>query len=231
MKRYYWIIGIGIGLVVLIAAMSYVLYFARTVNPPHTAAGVAADCGTPVPSTGLRSFQIVPAQTTASYKVRENLVLRNLPNNDAVGKTNSVEGTFQVRTGNAPLVAGMNISIDLSTLKTDEERRDNYVRQNYLETDTYPKATFVSTCVQGLPASYSDGQTVQFQITGNLTLHGKTNKAVFDVQGKVEGQTVTGTATSTVFMTDYGIDPPNLANIAISENKVLLTLDFTAKEG
>src|SRR5690242_18513866 len=130
MRRYYWIIGIGIGLVVLVAAMSYVLNFARSVNPPHTAAGVAADCGTPIPSTGLRSFQIVPAQTTASYKVRENLVLHNLPNNDAIGKTNSVEGTFKIRTGTAPLVVGMNISIDLSTLKTDEERRDNFVRQN-----------------------------------------------------------------------------------------------------
>src|SRR6266700_2372957 len=185
MKRYRWIIGIGIGLLVVIGAvMGYMWYFARTVNPPHTGSGVAADCGTPIPSTGLRTFQIVPDQTTASYKVRENLVLRNLPNNDAVGTSHSVAGNFKVRTGTAPLVTGMNLSIDLSTLKTNEDRRDYYVRQNYLETDTYPKTTFVSTCAQGLPASYSDGQTVQFQITGNLTLHGKTNKAVFDVQGK-----------------------------------------------
>ena len=49
--------------------------------------------------------------------------------------------------------------------------------------ETYPNAQFTSTCVQGLPANYGDGQAVKFQIIGNLTLHGKNNKEVFDVQG------------------------------------------------
>ena len=108
--------------------------------------------------------------------------------------------------------------------------RDNYVRRNALQTDTYPTATFVSVSTQGVPSSYSDGQTVHFQLIGNLTMHGKTNKTIFDVQGKVVGKTITGTATSTIYMTDFGIQPPNLANIAISQNKVLVTLAFTAKE-
>jgi hypothetical protein len=60
-------------------------------------------------------------------------------------------------------------------------------------------------------------------------MHGKTNKAVFDVQAKVVGKTITGTATSTMYMTDFGIQPPDLANIAIAQNKVLITITFTAK--
>lgn len=47
---------------------------------------------------------------------------------------------------------------------------------------------------------------MQFQLIGNLTLHGKTNKEVFDVQGKVTGKTVTGTATSMIQMTDFRVD-------------------------
>ena len=101
---------------------------------------------------------------------------------------------------------------------------------HFLETDQYPMATFVSTCATNLPANYVDGQEAHFQITGNLALHGKTNKEVFDVQGKLVGNTATGTATSTLYMTDFGIQPPNLANIAISQNKVLLTINYTAKE-
>ena len=124
----------------------------------------------------------------------------------------------------------MNITVDLSTLQTDSPRRDNYVRRNTLETDTYPTATFNSISAQGLPSSYSDGQTVHFQLTGNLTMHGKTNKEVFDVQGKVVGKSITGMATSTIYMTDFGIEPPNLANIAIAQNKVLITITFTAEE-
>lgn len=96
-------------------------------------------------------------------------------------------------------------------------------------TDSYPYATFVSVSTHGLPANYRDGQTVHFQLIGNLTMHGKINKETFEVTGKVVGNTITGTASSTIYMTDFGIQPPNLANIAIAQNKVVVTIVFTAK--
>jgi polyisoprenoid-binding protein YceI len=229
-KRYYWLAGgTGLVLVMIVAGMLYAAHFASSVNQPHTAPGAATATDTPIPSTGLRTFQIVPAQTTASYSVYENLIFQNQPNNDAVGTTHSVQGSFKIRTSASPLVAAMNITVDLRTLQSDQSRRDHYIQQNTLQTDTYPYATFVSVGTQSLPASYSDGQTVHFQLVGNLTLHGTTNKEVFDVQGKVVDTTITGTATSTIYMTDFGIQPPNLANIAIAQNKVLITLTFTAK--
>ena len=231
MKRYLWMIGsaFAIVLAIIVASMSYAAHFASTVNTTHKAPGAAAITTTPIPSTGLRTFQIVPAQTTASYSVHEDLIVQNKPHNDAVGTTHSVQGSFKIRTSTSPLVAAMNIKIDLRTLQSDSQRRDNFIQQNTLQTDTYPYATFVSTSTQGLPASYTDGQIVHFQITGNLTMHGQTNKEVFNVQGKVLGNTITGTATSTIYMTDFGIQPPNLANIAIAQNKVDITLTFTAK--
>ncbi len=237
MRRYRWWIALGLTLVIIIAGVVgfelYAANYAKTVtqSQSHTAVGTATPCGTPVSTTGLRTFQIVPAQTTVSYSVHENLILENKPDNVAVGTTHTEQGTFQIGTGADPLVASMNVSVDLRTLQTDSERRDNYVRQNTLETDSYPMATFVSACAANLPTNYVDGQTAHFQITGNLTLHGKTNKEVFDVQGKLVGDTTTGTATTTIYMTDFGMQPPNLANIAISQNQVLLTIDYTAKEG
>lgn len=234
-KRFVWLAASGLALVLIIiaAGVAYTAHFASAVNQSqtHVAAGAITVTETPIPSTGLQTFKIVPAQTTASYSVYEDLIIQNKPNNDAVGTTHSVQGSFKIRTGNSPLVASMNIQVDLRTLQTDSTMRDNYVRRNALQTDTYPDATFVSVSSQGLPASYSDGQTVHFQLTGNLTMHGKTNKEVFDVQGKVSGNTITGTATSTIYMTDFGIQPPNLANIAIAQNKVVITIAFTAQEG
>jgi polyisoprenoid-binding protein YceI len=229
-KPYILLAGTGLVLVIIIAGIMYTAHFASAVNQPHTAPGAATATGTPIPSTGLQTFQIVSAQTTASYSVYENLIFQNKLNNDAVGTTHSVQGSFKIKTGASPLVAGMNITVDLRTLQSDSQRRDNYIQQNTLQTDTYPYATFVSVSTQGLPTSYSDGQTIHFQLTGNLTMHGKTNKEVFDVQGKVVGNTITGTATSTIYMTDFGIQPPDLANIAVAQNKVLITLTFTAKE-
>ncbi len=225
-KRYFWLAVPGFVLVIIAAVIIYTAHFASTVSQAHTAPGIATATGTPIPSTGLQTFQIVPAQTTASYSVYENLIFQNNPNNDAIGTTHSVQGNFKMRTGASPLVAALNITVDLRTLQTDAARRDNYVRQNALQTDTYPYATFVSVSTQGLPANYSDGQTVHFQLVGNLTMHGKTNKEVFDVQGKVVGNMITGKATSTIYMTDFGIQPPNLANIAIAQNKVVVSLQI-----
>jgi polyisoprenoid-binding protein YceI len=230
-KRNILIAGIGAVIIIIIAGVLYTSHFASAVNQTqtHIAPGAVTATGTPVSSTGLRTFQIVPAQTTASYSVHENLIFQNKPNNDAIGTTHSVQGSFKIRTGTSPLVASMNITVDLSTLQSDAQRRDNYIKQNSLQTDTYPNATFVSVSTQGLPSNYTGGQMVHFQLTGNLTMHGKTNKEVFDVQGKVVGNTITGTATSTIYMTDFGIQPPNLANIAIAQNKVVVTLTFAAK--
>src|SRR5712691_7441176 len=164
-KRYFWLVGTGLVLIIIVAGgMMYAANFASTVNPAHTRPGIATASSSPVASTGLLNFQIVSAQTTASYSVYENLIFQNKPNNDAVGTTHAVQGSFKIRTGTSPLIAAMNITVDLRTLQTDSSRRDNYVRQNTLETDTYPNATFISVSAQGLPASYSDGQTVHFQL-------------------------------------------------------------------
>lgn len=230
-KRNILLAVIGIVIIIIVAGVLYTSRFASAVTQTqtHVAPGAVTVTEKTVPSTGLQTFAIVPAQTTASYSVYENLIFQNKPNNDAIGTTHSVQGTFKIRTGTSPLVASMNITIDLSTLQSDAQRRDDYIKHNSLQTDTYPNATFISVSTQGLPSSYTDGQTVHFQLTGNLTMHGKTNKEVFDVQGKVAGNTITGTATSTIYMTDFGIQPPNLANIAISQNKVVVSLTFTAK--
>lgn len=229
--RHYLLAATGLVIVIVVGGVIYTAHFASAVtqSQAHKAPGAATATGTPLPSTGLTTFQIVPSQTTAAYSVYENLIFQNKPNNDAIGTTHSVSGSFKIREGNSPLVAAMNIQVDLRTLQSDSSRRDGFIQMNTLQTDTYPYATFVSVSTQGLPTSYAAGQTVHFQMIGNLTLHGKTNKETFDVQGKVVGNTITGTATSTIYMTDFGIQPPNLANIAIAQNKVVITLTFTAK--
>jgi polyisoprenoid-binding protein YceI len=236
-RRTIWRVVISIILVVAvvaIAGIAYAAHFASIVaqSQRHKASGAIRVTETAISTSDaahLQTFGIVSDQSTASYSVYEDLIFENKPNNDAIGTTHAVTGNFQIRTGASPLVTGMNIQVDLRTLQSDSSRRDNYIQQNTLETDTYPYATFVSVSAKGLPSSYSDGQDVHFLLLGNLTLHGQTNAETFDVQGKVVGNTITGTASSTIYMTDFGMQPPNLANIAISQNKVDITLMFMAQ--
>lgn len=230
-RRHLIIIGTVAGVLVIAAAVWIVFFPNRGADANHVGAGPTTDCGTPIPLATLQHYTIVPAQSTATYKVHENLILGGVGSNTAVGTTHGVQGDLYLRNSPSPLVAKVHITVDLSTLQTDSLQRDNFVRQNYLQTDQYPDAVFTSTCVTGLPATYSDGQMISFQLTGNLALHGKVNQETFAVQGQLNGTTLTGTATTNIFMTDFGISPPNLANVAIADNKVALSFAFTAQQG
>jgi polyisoprenoid-binding protein YceI len=122
----------------------------------------------------------------------------------------------------------VNVSVDLTSLASDSSQRDQHV-QDYLNTSEFPAAQFSSTNVTGLPATYTGGSTISFQMIGNLKLHGVTNRETFAVKGKLDGGTISGTATTTIFMTDFGITPPDLANIVVVDNRVTLTITFTAQ--
>jgi len=75
-KRYILLAGTGLIVVIIVAGLLYMARFASAVNQTqtHTASGAVTATGTPIPSTELSTFQIVPAQTTASYSVYENLI-------------------------------------------------------------------------------------------------------------------------------------------------------------
>lgn len=233
--------ALAIGVAVLLAIGGYSFYFASQVNAPSKLSGPVVSttksavsttkCTTIHPATGAqRSFSIIPGQSTASYKVHENLVLRDLPSTDAIGKTHDVTGSFRIGTTPVPQIASLRLTVNLSTLQTDEPMRDRFVRNRALETNQYPHAVFTSACAQGMPTHYSNGQPLSFQLLGDLSMHGKTRQETFAVTGKLVDKIISGTATTNLLMTDFDIQPPNLANIAIAQNKVLVTINFLAQE-
>lgn len=196
-----------------------------TTGGANTAAGATA----PAAKAGDRTFQIFPAQSDASYEVTEKFLNRSLPN-QAIGKTNSIQGTVVINTTGTPSASIPKMTVDLSTLTSDQSRRDNMIRNQWLNSNQYPLATFVSTGVQGAPASYTDGQEVSFKLTGNLTIHDTTKPVTFDVKAKLTGSTLTGTATTQILMKDFGFDPPDLAGMLTVTDGVKVTVNFTANE-
>ena len=118
--------------------------------------------------------------------------------------------------------------VDLRTLTTDSSRRDNAIRSRWLESDTYPYADFVSTDALNLPAAYQDGQEVTFDLVGDMTIRDVTKSVTWQVKGVRNGTTVTGTATTVIAMSDFGIAPPNIANMIKVEDAVTLEVSFFA---
>jgi len=177
----------------------------------------------------VRTFRIVPEQTEASYEVQEQLLRNSLPNK-AIGRTNAVEGEFQFTTDGKPAGNVTKISVDLRTLTSDKSMRDRRIRGQWLESNTYPFAEFVSTAAQQLPDSYAEGQEVSFKLVGDMTIREITRPVTFDVRGTLQGDTVTGTATTMIMMKDFGFDPPSVAGLLTVEDGVTINVNFTAKE-
>ena len=139
---------------------------------------------TPIPATSPATTWTLTADSVARYRAQEELADRGA--NEAVGETNSIVGQIYFDHEGMPLACSR-WDVDLRTLTSDESRRDNYLRGNTLQTDTYPVATFVLTSVDGLDRPLQDGQETAFSLVGNLTMHGVTKLVRWDVTAKLDG--------------------------------------------
>jgi len=102
-----------------------------TPAPPVGEVGKAVIEETP---DGAVTYVVDGEESLASYTVEEELAGQG--DVTAVGTTTAVVGEIVLDADGNPL-AGSRIDIDLRTLQTDETRRDNYLRTNSLESDTY----------------------------------------------------------------------------------------------
>lgn len=207
---------------------------ATTPASSPTAAGTATGAPSPTATTAPASqstgdavvFQLVPAESEARYRAREQLLGRSLPN-DAVGRTNAVEGQIVFNSDGTIDSERSRFTVDLRTLQSDEARRDNYIKQNTLEVDQYPNAEFQPTAASGLPWPLPTSGQLQFQLEGNLTVHGVTKPVTWNVQAMVDGDRITGTATTQVTFEDFGMTPPRVPVVLSLEETITLELDFT----
>jgi len=187
----------------------------------------------PTPATGSQAgagliLRIVPERSEARYRVREQLLGRSLPN-DAVGRTQAIEGQIVFRPDGAVDGAQSRVTVDLTTLRSDEARRDNYIKQNTLEVARFPKAEFQPTAARGLPWPLPPSGEFSFQLEGDLTIHGTTKPVVWDVRATVDGSRITGTATTTVTFADFGLTQPRVPIVLSVEETITLELDFTVE--
>src|SRR5688500_16681470 len=140
-------------------------------------------------ATGTRSsaaairYVTAPTGNAARYRIREQLVGLDLPN-DAVGETSGVTGTIAVDAKGNVIASESRFIVDVSTLKSDKDRRDNFVRRRVLETDANPAVTFIPKSVRGVTLPLPKAGRKSFEIVGDLTVKGKTRPAVWKVDAQ-----------------------------------------------
>ena len=152
----------------------------------------------------------------AGYRVREQLA--NLPaESDAVGRTNQVSGSITLETnGSAVTLVAGDLTVDTQSITSDKSRRDNRLRADGLQTDTYPTATFTLTQPVDVPAAAIQGSPADLTLVGDLTLHGVTKPVEIPAQAQLVDGTIQVAGAITFPLADYSIVAPNIGGFIIS---------------
>jgi len=204
---------------------------APTSNPSPQAPVTGVTPTAAAASANTVDFKLVPGESQVSYTVQETFFNQNNKINTAIGVTKQVTGDIYGNKTDPSQSKVGTITVDISQFTSDKSMRDNFIRRNFLESSKYPLATFVTTSVTGLPQSVTEGQSYSFKVTGNLTAHNVTKPVTFDVTASLSGTTVTGTATTTIKMSDFGVGPITLAGMLQTQDDVKLSMQFVARPG
>ncbi|HLB46458.1 MAG TPA: YceI family protein [Anaerolineales bacterium] len=198
--------------------------------PAPTASPAEASQATPTlaaPATiGLTIFQISQADSEVRFIIYEEL--RGQPNN-VVGKTDQVAGEIAVDPSELSTAQIGVVLVNARALVTDNDRRNQAIRNLILNTDSFEFITFTPREIVGLNGSAALDETFTFQIVGDLTIRDVTNAVTFEVTVKADSATrLSVTAGATIKRSDYELIIPNVPSVANVGEEVKLEIDFVA---
>tara|TARA_B100000945_G_C20423750_1_gene619311 strand:- start:2367 stop:3233 length:867 start_codon:yes stop_codon:yes gene_type:complete len=168
------------------------------------------------------------SESSVRYGVGETFINQNNRYNYAIGTTNIISGEINVNFNQPNLTNISDINIDIKSFQSDKLRRDNAIRDRWLESSKFPIATFSPQELLKLPDEYEFGEEISFQINGNLLVRDIIQPVSFEVTLTIIDDKIIGNAQTTIKMTDFGFDPPDIAGILIAENEVDIYFDFVA---
>ena len=99
---------------------------------------------------------------------------------------------------------------------------EEHFNENYLESDKYPKSTFKGTITDISTVNFAKAGTYPVSVTGDLMIHGVTNKITSKGSINIKAGKISATAFFTVALADYKITVPRLVEKNISK-----TIDIT----
>jgi polyisoprenoid-binding protein YceI len=214
---------------------------AATAAPtPSPAAAAATPAPAPEPTAPVQLTPSTDGQAVlyrfgsgdgqASFAIDE--ILNNAPFT-AVGITDEVAGDLIIDWSNPANSQLGTIVINARTLETDNPFRDRAIRNSVLESgqDEYEFITFAPTQLRGLPASVAVGETVEFEVVGDLTIREITLSTVWAASVTLNSQDqVSASASVEVLRSDFDLQIPSVPRVAGVDDDVLLTIEFSAQK-
>jgi polyisoprenoid-binding protein YceI len=161
--------------------------------------------------------------TFVGFRVKEEL--SSIGSTEAVGRTGDVTGSITI---DGTTLTSVSIEADLTTITTNESRRDDRVQQA-LETSQFPTATFRLAGPVDLGAAATQGGPVSVAAPGDLTIHGVTNRVEMPIQAQLVNDTVVVVGSLDISFPDYGVEVPSAPVVVSAEDHGPLELQLLLK--
>lgn len=228
LKRPTWILSLALAVLLAAGCARGAAQPQAPEAPPFTSrveAGPApteAEDAVPAAADG-DAYYVDTAQSEASYAVDETFLGQRL-DVTAVGRTSALSGAIVLQDG---VIQPSTVEVDLTTLRSDQSRRDNQV-QRVLDTKNHPRAVFRIEGAEGDPV-LTEGDEVPIRLKGTMTIKGVDRPLTFAGTAKLADGVLTLTAEARFAMTDFGVNPPNIANFVAVEDEVKVAVTFVGQ--
>ena len=193
----------------------------KTVRSTAVEQGSAA---TSVKAAALR-LVLAPTGNAARYRVREQLVGHDLPN-DAVGETQKLTGAISIDSNGKIIRDASKFTVDAGSFVSDKNRRDGFVRGRLLEADEYPTIVFVPTTVTGVSLPLPTSGSRDITMTGDLTVRGVTRPTTWKGTVQFNSAGVGGSASTSFTFDDMQLEQPRVPVLLSVADTIKLEISF-----
>lgn len=147
-----------------------------------------------------------------------------------IGITGQVKGEVKVDLEDVLKGISASFEVELASLKTGIDLRDQHMREQYLETGKYPKAIFtLNRIIKASESKLSDQKPVIISAEGTFDLHGVKKKQRVEIKvtflkeneatkSRLPGDLLRIEATFPVKLSDYSVKRPQLVLLKLDEN-------------
>jgi polyisoprenoid-binding protein YceI len=226
------IVGVGFGLWYLFLRPAGPAAVADASLPPVPSAAAGATAkplgsggvdGTWNVDTSIGTFTGVKdtSGNFVGYRVQEQLA--GIGANTAVGRTPKVSGSLAIA---RTKVTAVTITADLTALQSDDPGRDGRLRDQGIQWDQFPTATFKLTSPIDLGSIPADGKQIDVTASGQLTLHGVTKDVQIALKAKLSGSVIVVTGSLPIAFADYSIVEPESFKVLSIEDSGTMELQL-----
>ena len=191
---------------------------------------VAAAMEARAPASAPVDFSIVAEESEARFTLEENL--RGV-RTTVIGVTSEVGGRIMVDLANPSASSIGTILINARTLETPESFRNRALRSQILRSaqDEHEFIVFEPRELSNFSAaSIAVGDTITFDVTGDLTVSGVTNSVTFSASVTLESESqISGSASVNLHYADFGLVIPDVPSVANVTDDVDLSFEFVAR--